>query len=276
MLSYRHGFHAGNFADVLKHSVLSRVLVYLRQKDKPLLYLDTHAGRGVYSLTTREALKTGEFQQGIGRIWQRQAPEELEPYLDVIRVLNPDGTLQRYPGSPWLAHSLLRPTDRILLCELHPQDYQALSRVFRAEKRVYCVDEDGFARALAAVPPIERRGVVLIDPSYEIKTDYQRVIREIGLMYRRFATGVYLLWYPVISRSRIDQLRRQLVSSGIRRVCAFEINMVDDEQEGMTGTGMIVINPPWPLLEEMRRLLPFLTDALGASGQWSAEELVGD
>lgn len=276
MLSYRHGFHAGNFADVLKHSVLSRVLVYLRQKDKPLLYLDTHAGRGVYSLTTREALKTGEFQQGIGRIWQRQAPEELEPYLDVIRVLNPDGTLQRYPGSPWLAHSLLRPTDRILLCELHPQDYQALSRVFRAEKRVYCVDEDGFARALAAVPPIERRGVVLIDPSYEIKTDYQRVIRELGLMYRRFATGVYLLWYPVISRSRIDQLRRQLVSSGIRRVCAFEINMVDDEQEGMTGTGMIVINPPWPLLEEMRRLLPFLTDALGASGQWSAEELVGD
>ncbi len=276
MLSYRHGFHAGNFADVLKHSVLSRVLVYLRQKDKPLLYLDTHAGRGVYSLTTREALKTGEFQQGIGRIWHRQAPEELEPYLDVIRVLNPDGNLQRYPGSPWLAHSLLRPTDRILLCELHPQDYQALSRVFRAEKRVYCVDEDGFARALAAVPPIERRGVVLIDPSYEIKTDYQRVIRELGLMYRRFATGVYLLWYPVISRSRIDQLRRQLVSSGIRRVCAFEINMVDDEHEGMTGTGMIVINPPWPLLEEMRRLLPFLTDALGASGQWSAEELVGD
>ncbi len=276
MLSYRHGFHAGNFADVLKHSVLSRVLVYLRQKDKPLLYLDTHAGRGIYSLTTKEALKTGEFQQGIARVWQRQCPDELEPYLEVIRVLNPDGNLQRYPGSPWLAHSLLRPSDRINLCELHPQDYQALTRVFRAERRVHCFDEDGFGRALAAIPPLERRGVVLIDPSYEIKTDYQRVVRELALLYRKFATGVYLLWYPVISRSRIDQLRRQLTASGIRRISVFEINMMDDDQEGMTGAGIVVVNPPWSLMAEMHKLLPFLTDSLGASGNWSAEELVGD
>lgn len=276
MLSYRHGFHAGNFADVLKHTVLCRVLSYLRQKDKPLLYLDTHAGRGLYSLTTQEALKTGEFQQGIGRVWQQQWPEAMQPYIEVMTTLNPDGSLQRYPGSPWLAHALLRSSDRLHLCELHPQDFPALTRVFRGERRIYCFQEDGFEHALATVPPIERRGVILIDPSYEIKTDYQRVVRELVLLHRKFATGVYLLWYPVVSRSRIDQMRRQLTGTGIRRICAFEISLAEDEQEGMTGSGMIVINPPWPLMEEMRELLPFLAGAWGTHCRWSAEQLVGD
>lgn len=260
MLSYRHGFHAGNHADVLKHGVLMQVLAYMQQKDKPFLYVDTHAGAGLYDLQGEWARKTGEFENGIVKIWQDASlPAELQSYIQLIHKLNPGNKLQQYPGSPWLAHAVLRRMDKARLFELHSNEFTVLQENFAGDKHFKLEQRDGFKALAAVLPPASRRAVVLIDPSYEIKTDYQIVVEAVKAAYKRFANGVYLIWYPVINRKTVDRLERELTNSGMRNILLFELAvMADSEESGMTASGMIVVNPPWQLEQAMQNVLPWL------------------
>jgi 23S rRNA (adenine2030-N6)-methyltransferase len=279
VLSYRHSFHAGNFADVLKHLVQVRILRYLLQKDKPLLYLDTHAGAGGYQLGAAHASKAQEFENGIGLLWSRDdLPPQLADYMALVRRFNHSKRLTHYPGSPWFAQQLLRPVDRMVLHELHPADVAQLQRAFAAERRCRVRAEDGFAACLALLPPVERRGLVLIDPPYELKEDYQRVVDTLLGAYQRFATGTYALWYPVVERRRIDRLEKALAASGIRRILLLELGIAADHPgHGMTASGMIVINPPFSLAAEMAPLLDYLARTLGAGhGHSRIVELAGE
>ena len=276
MLSYRHAFHAGNHADVLKHIVLVRILGYMTQKDKPLCYIDTHAGPGVYDLRTNMANKTAEYAGGIGRLWQRDdLPEELLPYIELITRLNAGGDrLHHYPGSPWLACQLLRKRDRLCLSELHSTDFPVLQQNFAADRRVHCYHEDGYQKLLALLPPLEKRACILIDPAYEQKQEYRQVIDHIAWAYKKFPTAVYMLWYPVVERDYVLQLEKRLKATDIRDICRFELGIAaDDSGQGMTASGVIVINPPWHLKQEMQRILPWLVKHMTASGHYYAEQL---
>jgi 23S rRNA (adenine2030-N6)-methyltransferase len=277
MLSYRHAFHAGNYADVLKHCTLVQILRYLLQKDKPLCYMDTHAGAGFYNLRTTEAEKTAEYTRGIGAIWDKRGlPPALKDYRDCVRTAC-GVNLVAYPGSPWFAQHLLRPADRIILCELHPQDRVQLERTFQSSPNVYVYAEDGWQKSLALTPPTERRGLVLIDPSYEIKDEYVRVVEHLKQLHRKFTTGVYALWYPIADPSRTDVLLRRLRASKIPRVLRLELGLTRDHQQiGMTGTGMLVVNPPWQLAETMTPVLSYLTQILGADAYYEIEEIAGE
>ncbi|KJS08317.1 MAG: ribosomal RNA large subunit methyltransferase J [Gammaproteobacteria bacterium BRH_c0] len=281
MLSYQHAFHAGNHADLLKHLVLTRVLTYLTVKPAPLLYVDTHSGSGGYRLDSKEALKLQEYRQGIGVLWGRDdIPEQLEPLLSLVTKFNRGATeLNFYPGSPWLARQLLRPVDRLELCELHPTDYARLRKQFGGDSKVRCHYEDGYKHSLSLLPPIEKRGLVLIDPSYEEKKEYQQVVDHLLALHKRFATGIYALWYPVVEQDRIERLQRQLVRSGIRRIDVYELYRDREQRQvGMNGSGMIVINPPWQLREEITTALEYLAPLVGEAGRggWRVQELVGE
>jgi 23S rRNA (adenine2030-N6)-methyltransferase len=268
MLSYRHGFHAGNFADVLKHTVLVHTLEYMIQKDKPLRIIDTHAGAGVYKLNGPQAQKNREFDNGIGQLWaNKQAPAALARYLDLVRSVNGGGQLQLYPGSPLLAQTLMRSIDRLYLHELHPADFQFLRDCMRDDKHIKVEHEDGFASLQALLPPPDRRALVLIDPSYEVKNDYQHVIKQLLQAHKRFATGTYAIWYPVVSRQRIDEMELALKKSGIKNIQLMEFGLqADNLEHGMTSSGMILINPPWTLWGAMEETLPWLVDTLSENG----------
>ncbi|ACR70867.1 23S rRNA (adenine(2030)-N(6))-methyltransferase RlmJ [Edwardsiella ictaluri] len=264
MLSYRHSFHAGNHADVLKHTVQSLIIAALKEKDKPFLYLDTHAGAGRYLLSGEHAEKTGEYLEGIARLWQRDdLPEALTPYMDAVRHFNRSGQLRYYPGSPLLARQLLREQDRLHLSELHPSDFPLLRAEFQKDGRARVVRENGYQQLKSQLPPATRRGLILIDPPYELKSDYQDVVKGIQEGHKRFATGTYALWYPVVLRQNIKRMVHTLEETGIRRILQIELAVrPDSDQRGMTASGMIVINPPWKLEEQMRSLLPWLHQAL--------------
>lgn len=268
MLSYRHAFHAGNFADVLKHWVLIECLEYLKQKEKPFVYYDTHSGPGMYALESDFAQKNQEFKTGISQLWdQADLPKGLSQYCDCIRAQNPDGTLRHYPGSPCIAQALMREWDRLTLCELHRTEHEILSRQFAQDKRAEVWNEDGLNRTLKLLPPRERRGIVLIDPSYEMKEDYERVVEFLQAAHRKFAQGVYLLWYPVVERERIDRLEAALINSGIRNITLFELGIqADTAARGMTSSGMIVINPPWTLKQSIDDGLSYLGQKLEVDG----------
>jgi len=269
MLSYRHSYHAGNFADVLKHSVLIHILEHLKKKQKPFCYVDTHAGAGNYSLTSEQAEKTQEYQQGIAKLWQAShQPPALESYIKVIKAFNTQSKLTRYPGSPMIARHLLRPQDRLFLYELHNTEIELLRESVNKDKRVQLMHEDGFKRCLSIMPPQQRRGLVLIDPSYEIKTDYKQVFETLMQLYKRFATGTYALWYPVVERQRIDELEQKITASSLQNVQLFELAQLKDSQQlGMTASGIIVVNPPWTLQAEMQVALPYLAGQLGIGKQ---------
>lgn len=261
MLSYRHAFHAGNHADVIKHLTLILTLDYYTQKDKPFTYIDTHAGSGVYQLYNQQAQHTREFESGIQTLWQAPSPPAaVQRYIDLVRYLNPTPTLQHYPGSPWLAAQCLRPTDSLRLFELHPNDYKTLAQFFTNNKRVQVRQQDGLEGLIAQLPPVTRRAVILIDPSYELKTDYAAVISTLTKAHKRFATGTYLLWYPVISRQRVKQMEKALQQTGIPNTVQIEFcPSADKEGLGMTGSGLFVINPPWQLEQQTREILPWLS-----------------
>ena len=266
MLSYRHGFHAGNYADVLKHAVLLQTLQLLHKKDKPLVYIDTHAGAGGYSLEDEFSQKTGEYLDGVARLWSAtDLPESLQLYMDNVRHFNAnDDELVQYPGSPAMVDMNLRDKDRMVLHELHSTEQEMLADYFDGVKQVQLVNGDGLKGLLAAVPPLERRGVVLIDPSYEIKSDYDAVADTIIKAHRKFATGVYLLWYPIVDRERTEGMLQQLKDSGIRRQLRIEQSVRADSNEfGMTGAGMWVINPPWQLDTHAEAMLQYLKPLLG-------------
>ncbi|EHK7542390.1 23S rRNA (adenine(2030)-N(6))-methyltransferase RlmJ [Vibrio cholerae] len=277
MLSYRHSFHAGNHADVLKHIVQSLILNSLQQKEKPFVYHDTHSGVGRYDLTHEWSEKTGEYKQGIARVWQQDnIPAELDSYLDAIRQLNQGETLRYYPGSPRVARAYLREQDRMVLTELHPSDYPLLEQEFHRDRQVSIYKEDGFARLKASLPPQERRGLVLIDPPYELAKEYRDVVRAIAQSYKRWATGIYAIWYPVVNRCDIDDMLEGLQGLEIRKILQIELGVAPDTNErGMTASGMIVINPPWTLESQMQTILPFLKQAIApATGHYKVEWVV--
>ncbi|MCG3722857.1 23S rRNA (adenine(2030)-N(6))-methyltransferase RlmJ [Vibrio cincinnatiensis] len=277
MLSYRHSFHAGNHADVLKHIVQSLILNALQQKDKPFVYHDTHSGVGRYDLTHEWSEKTGEYKQGIARIWQQNVtPYAIESYLAAIKALNNGDTLRYYPGSPRVARAHLRPQDRMVLTELHPSDYPLLEQEFQRDRQVSIYKEDGFARLKASLPPKERRGLVLIDPPYELAKEYRDVVQAIAQSYKRWSTGIYAIWYPVVNRCDIDDMLDGLANLGIRKILQIELGVAPDTNErGMTASGMIVINPPWKLESEMQEILPFLKQAIApVTGHFKVEWVV--
>ncbi len=277
MLSYRHSFHAGNHADVLKHIVQSLILDSLKQKDKPFVYHDTHSGVGRYDLTHEWSEKTGEYKQGIERVWKSsERPAELDSYLAAVNALNEDGELRYYPGSPRVARAQLRAQDRMVLTELHPSDFPLLEQEFHRDRQVKIFKEDGFQRLKASLPPKERRGLVLIDPPYELAREYRDVVTAIAQSHKRWATGIYAIWYPVVNRHDIDDMLQGLQGLGIRKILQIELGVSPDSNErGMTASGMIVINPPWKLESQMRELLPVLKQTIApATGHFTVDWVV--
>jgi len=283
MLSYRHAFHAGNFADVLKHLIQVEILNYLKQKEKPFAYIDTHAGAGLYSLTSSEAGKNAEYETGISKVRAAALPGT-EDYLDVVSRckpgwdMSPQDASLLYPGSPRIAQIMLRAQDTASLFELHPQDFRLLHELMRRDKKIHVSQADGFDGLLSKVPVPECRALILIDPPYEVKSDYDTLVDSVKKAHRKFATGVYALWYPVVARERIDKIEKVLRNSGIPRIQLFELGLsADTEGRGMTSSGMIVINPPFTLMNKMQSLLPQLAQLLaGDSGVWRCEELAGE
>ncbi len=260
MLSYQHGYHAGNYADVLKHVTLTRLLNYLTQKEKPLFYLETHAGRGIYDLKDKQALKTGEASQGIELLWKarKQLPAVFSPLLDSIRQVNDKDGLRNYPGSPLLAIHALRQQDRLFCCELHPREFDHLSQLSDQNKRVFYSNTDGLEQLAAQLPPVERRGLIFIDPTYEIKTDYRTIPALLKTAYQRFSTGVYCLWYPIVDNKLHQQLLRGMEAIGAEHHLRVEFYLTKAATAGMTGCGLWIINPPYTLADEIKTTLDAL------------------
>lgn len=269
MLSYRHGFHAGNHADVLKHSVLVFLLDYLSRKDKPWQFVDTHAGAARYDLRSDWARKHAEHDAGIARLWQRNdLPPLLAGYVEHVRRLNPDGNLRTYPGSPQLAWQCARESDRLRLFELHPTESDVLATNFAAAgSRVLIKAQDGYAGLIAVLPPPSRRGLVLIDPSYEEKSDYVQVVAVLKDALKRFATGIYLVWYPLLQRPEARgfeaSLERMAQTQNVDWLNAsLCVQAPSPDGFGMHGSGVFVLNPPWTLPDALKPTLSFLEAAL--------------
>jgi len=260
MLSYRHAFHAGNHADVLKHAVLALLLQALGRKDKPYVCIDTHAGAGRYDLDDARAQQTGEAAAGIARWWTSTAAP-LQPWLEVVRELNPDGRLRWYPGSPLLARRLLRDGDRLALLELHPTDHAALAQAFAGDPSVRVERADAHQKLKAWLPPPERRGLVFIDPPYELRGEEAQVVDLLVDSYRRWATGVYAIWYPILTRFAAQRFVERLAGTGIRRQLCIEYLPDGEESDaGLKGSGMLIVNPPYRLDAELNALAPVLAD----------------
>lgn len=280
MLSYRHSYHAGNHADVLKHTVLALCLDYLKEKEKPFVYVDTHAGAGRYLLQSEHAEKTGEYLTGINRIWQTpNKPALLDPYLKVLHHYNRSDKLKTYPGSPLIAKNILRSHDRLMLTELHSSDFPLLRHEFLKDPRVNVTRCDGYHQLKSKLPPKERRGLILIDPSYEIKHDYEEAVNALYEGYRRFSTGIYALWYPVVLRHHSQRMIQRLVDKRIKRILQIELAIKpDNSQKGMTASGMIIVNPPWQLPSQMESLLPWLLKTLvpEQTGNYTLTELASE
>lgn len=269
MLSYRHAYHAGNHADVLKHSALVLMLEYLVQKDKPLYYIDTHSGVGRYRFDTPEAKKTGEFESGVARLWAHpQLPALLSPYIDGIRAINSEDRLLQYPGSPGFAAQILRESDRLRLFELHPQDFTSLAQVFAEDRRARVEKLDGLKSLKSLLPPPSRRALVLIDPPYEQAEEYRWVVDALKEALQRFATGTYMVWYPLLENAEAKRFPQRLEALKCTSTLRAELRVrtpaarSDLKQGGLFGSGLFVINPPWTLAQQLRELLPFFSREL--------------
>lgn len=271
-VNYRHAFHAGNFADVMKHAALVSALEYLKKKDKPFRVIDTHAGRGLYDLSGREAAKTREAVAGIVKLREAaDVPPALKTYLDLVR-----GFGDHYPGSPLIAARILRPIDKLTAIEKHPEEYMALADALRQHANVRVEDGDGYARLAAVLPPPERRGLVLIDPPYEAENEFALASAAVAGALRRFATGVYLVWFPIKRRSDADALAGELLTAGATKLLLLTLNIGGDATERLTESGMLVVNPPYGFDAEMRETLAFLAKHLaqgegaGSRVEWLA------
>ena len=279
MLSYRHGYHAGNFADVHKHILLTLMVQALLRKDAPFCYLDTHAGAGFYDLHSEFARQNTEYQNGIGRLWRRQdVPPEINSYLEAVYALHPDQkNLRYYPGSPRLVHYFLRPQDRMILTELHSSDFPLLKKEFAGDRQVAVHFQDGYLGLKSFLPPKERRGLVLIDPAYELKDEFERATTALHMAWKRWETGVFALWYPILTRHVIDRFHRRLKATGIRKMLLAELIVVpDDVPNRLNGSGMIIVNPPWHLQQQIEKINPWLAEtlALDKKGKAKIEWLV--
>lgn len=269
MLSYRHAFHAGNHADVLKHFVETELLRYLAQKDKPFWYIDTHAGAGCYELDCGYAAQNAEYESGIKRLWDRDdLPEALAGYVGLVKSINPDGNMRLYPGSPLIAQTLLREQDRMRLFEMHPSDGEILRQNFSSQG-VLIQSGDGFGALKSQLPPQPRRALVLIDPPYEDKQDYQRVVSALKEGLKRFAGGVYAIWYPCLQRADARQLPEQLKLLPAKSWLNVALNVQGESCDGfgMHGSGMFILNPPWNLHATLELTMPYLVKVLGQDDQ---------
>ena len=271
MLSYRHSFHAGNHADVLKHATQALILEKLKAKDKPFVYVDSHSGAGLYRLDSEEARKTAEYETGIGRLFSQLGDyPELSSYDAVIRQLNPKGALQYYPGSPAIAGTMLREQDQLVLMELHNREIDVLRKNMGRDRRVTLHHRDGFEGLSAILPLPVRRGLVLIDPSYEIRDDYQNTLDAVVSAWKKWPVGIFAIWYPILSRQR-DRSRwllEQLARIPFANLLVAELAVTEQAEDyGMHGSGMAIINAPWQLDEQLTALLPRLQRSLAPEGQ---------
>jgi 23S rRNA (adenine2030-N6)-methyltransferase len=285
-MNYQHAFHAGNFADVHKHVVLTLILQHLRSKPAAFRVIDTHAGAGCYDLLGPEAVRAGEWRNGIARVFPvRQSGAEaadgaralLAPYLDIVASFNPGGELRLYPGSPLIVKALLRPQDRLIACELEPRAAGSLETALRGEARAKVLALDGWMGLNANVPPKERRGLVLIDPPYEKTDDFDRLCGAFARAHRKWPTGLYLLWYPIKTREAADALARRLRRSGMAKIMRCELLVGEPRPDaGLVGSGLVLANPPYPLENELEVVLPTLARLLRLGGShrldWLARE----
>jgi 23S rRNA (adenine2030-N6)-methyltransferase len=279
-MNYRHAFHAGNFADVLKHIIIARILTHLREKAAPFRVIDTHAGEGLYDLSSEEAGRTGEWRDGIGRLAHAQLPADaaglVAPYLAVVRGCNRADELRHYPGSPVLARHLLRPQDRLIACELEPRAAAALSRHLRGTPPAKVMGIDGWIALNAYVPPRERRGLVIVDPPFEQPDEFARLADVVMAAYRKWPTGIYVLWYPVKDGDGPDRLVRKLRRVGIEKCLRVEFAVAAPRPDGgLSACGMVIVNPPWKLAAEIRTFIPPLIAVLGRdpTRSWRLEDL---
>lgn len=275
-MNYRHAYHAGNFADVVKHAVLTRIVEHLKRKEKAFRVIDTHAGRGCYDLAAEEAGKTAEWRGGIGRLAGARLPDEaarlLAPYLAAVSPQG--GALSVYPGSPLVARRLLRQQDRLTAIELHPEEAAQLRRNFAGDHQVRVIELDGWLSLGAHLPPKEKRGLVLVDPPFEEPGEFARIAAGLERAHRRWPGGIYALWYPVKDRAAVAAFRHRLKAAAIPKIADFVLEIrAPSPEPRLDGCGMAVVNPPFLLADEMRLILPALAEALGEDGRarWSAE-----
>lgn len=274
MLSYQHAFHAGNHADILKHATLSQILLYLEKKDKPFTYIDTHAGAGRYDLHDERAEKTGEANEGIAMLFARDdVPDFFIPYLELCKRARDDES--RYPGSPEIARRLCRDCDAIILMELHPTEIENLRANMNGDKRIHIHYRDGFSGLSAICPPDPKRGIALIDPSYELAEDYTKAADALISVHQRWPVGMLVLWYPIVARRKDElfALKDKLQISGIPEILTAEL-LVDesnDEGFGLAGSGLLMVQPPWGIAERLQESLPWLADSLGKNGAGRAK-----
>lgn len=275
MLSYQHHYHVGNHADVLKHWILFECVRYLQRKNKPFEYIDSHAGAGLYNLDDGKTQKLKEFESGFNKLLA-EAPEQFKNFINVIL---PFWQARQYPGSPALVDSQMREGDRSWLFELHPQTFAELEKHCARYKRVFVRKQSGFEGLLSLLPSQLKRALILIDPAYEINSDYQTVVNVIAKGYQKMPSATFLLWYPVVNRDTIDALEQRFVSTNVRNVQQYELNIsADTEAKGMTGSGMIVINPPYTLAQLANENLPLLTSILGedAGANFKVKEIISE
>ncbi|MFZ2101222.1 MAG: 23S rRNA (adenine(2030)-N(6))-methyltransferase RlmJ [Oricola sp.] len=282
-MNYRHIFHAGNFADVFKHIVLARVIKYMQNKDAAFRVLDTHAGLGVYDLTSEQAQKTGEWKTGIQRVLEAEASapaavrELIAPYLDCVRELNPAGGIALYPGSPMIARMLLRKQDRLTALELHPDDFKVLQSHFEGDYQARITELDGWLGIKSHLPPKERRGIVLVDPPFEVYNEFYNILTALKEGHKRFASGTFLLWYPVKHRKGVSEFREELKALKIPRILDTTLEVRSSGADiRFDGSGMIVVNPPYTLESELRAILPWLAPVVEyrrGSGSYSVNWL---
>lgn len=275
-MNYRHAFHAGSFADVIKHIVVARILTYLQDKPAAFRVIDTHAGAGLYDLDSDEARRSGEWLTGIARLMQARLSNEsvalTKPYLDIVRAYNPRGELKAYPGSPLIARGLMRPQDRLVACELEPKARKALIGVLRRDEQARVVDLDGWMALPAFVPPKERRGLVLIDPPFEAKDEFERLGEAFSAAFTKWPTGIYVIWYPAKSRRATDTLAQSVAQAAAAAKpqgnCLRLEFSVAPQADGAapTSTGLLIVNPPYTLQGELKTILPELEMPLGQGG----------
>jgi len=274
-MNYRHAYHAGNFADVLKHVVLIMLVEHLKKKPAPFFYLDTHAGRGRYDLSEAQAQRSGEYKEGIGRLLEARAaslPPEVAAYVALVRDSAGKGhsAITAYPGSPLLVARLRRPDDRLVLMETLPKEASALEAALGRQRQVSVIEGDGYAALKAQLPPREKRGLVLIDPPYESDLEFDRVLAGLELAHERWPMGTYCVWYPLTDRAGPVRFQRGLERSGIRRVLDVRLGVLPpDAQVGMAGAGLVIVNPPWQLDERLKELMPRLHRLLSPEGTGS-------
>jgi 23S rRNA (adenine2030-N6)-methyltransferase len=278
MFGYRHAFHAGNFADVFKHAILVQLLRALQKRDKPFFVLDTHAGAGRYDLGSAEARKVGEYREGIARLWERSGlSPELRDYREQVAAFNPDGRLRCYPGSPRLIQQLLRAGDRLVACELHPNEFPVLQAEMAGAARVSVQKLDGYAALKAHLPPKEGRGLLFMDPSFEMDGEFERLKDALRLVQQRWRNGMAAIWYPILHRAPSARFHTSVQQMGLPKVLCAELGLAPyDSPQGMHGCGLLLVNPPWQLDVTLQRLLPELLDILrtGPQGQTRVEWLL--